>query len=193
MLIFLNSSDPFGLCDKPGEPQCQGILQNLGQFFSNLGAGSDCALNGNCGHTAPGSLGDAVGKLVGFVAFMGRMGNTGDGSEYLDPQIESQGGDRAGSWGNPETLEDHYLRHGSDFGATSAEDYASRAGRFLREGRANGLPTKVDADGVIRMYDPQTNTFGSYNSDGTTRTFFKPTRGAAYWADQKGQPPDGGI
>jgi len=30
------------------------------------------------------------------------------------------------------------------------------------------MPTKIDGDGVIRVYDPKTNIFGSFNADGTT-------------------------
>jgi hypothetical protein len=44
---------------------------------------------------------------------------------------------------------------------------------------------------VIRVYDPETNTFASYNMDGSTKTFFKPrwstfTRGL-YWSQQFGE------
>ena len=46
-------------------------------------------------------------------------------------------------------------------------------GRRLR-GTHFKVPTKVDADGVIRMYDPTTNTFGAYGPDGITRSYFKP-------------------
>lgn len=46
---------------------------------------------------------------------------------------------------------------------------------------------KVDEDGVIRVYDSDTNTFGSYNSDGTTRTYFKPEDGQAFFDSQPGQ------
>jgi hypothetical protein len=62
--------------------------------------------------------------------------------------------------------------------------HAADASEFLLEALEDGYPMKVDADGVIRVYDPETNTFGSYNADGTTRTFFKPKTGAAYWATQ---------
>jgi pyocin large subunit-like protein len=54
-----------------------------------------------------------------------------------------------------------------------------------------GTLAKIDADGVIRVYDPATNTFGSYNANGTTRTFFKPTS-PTYWDRQPGSPPAGG-
>jgi RHS repeat-associated protein len=100
------------------------------------------------------------------------------------------------SWGNPATLEDHFLRHGADFGATSAEDYASQASSFLQRGLRGGAEVKVDSRGVIRVYDPETNTFGAYNADGTTRTFYKPEPAAhgyptnrAYWDAQPGSAP----
>lgn len=35
------------------------------------------------------------------------------------------------SWANPRTLADHFARHGGDFGAKSADDYAAQASGFL--------------------------------------------------------------
>jgi len=37
------------------------------------------------------------------------------------------------------------------------------------------------------VYDESTNTFGSYNSDGSTKTFYKPTDGVEYWNRQPGK------
>jgi pyocin large subunit-like protein len=93
------------------------------------------------------------------------------------------------SWANPSTLADHFARHGADFGATSAEDYASQASQFLQRAQQEGLPTKIDSNGIIRVYDPETNTFGSYNPNGTTRTFYKPPAGINYWSRQPGVAP----
>jgi hypothetical protein len=80
----------------------------------------------------------------------------------------------AESWGNPSSLARHFRDHGADFGATSAEAYAQQASQFLQQSQARGLPTKIGPDGVIRVYDPTTNTFGAYNPNGTTRTFYGP-------------------
>lgn len=91
------------------------------------------------------------------------------------------------SFGNAAKLEDHFVRHGADFGATSAEDYAGRASEFLQRSQRGGLPTKIDEEGVIRAYDPKTNSFGAYNANGTTRTFFKP-RSPTYFQRQPGSP-----
>ncbi len=101
------------------------------------------------------------------------------------------------SWGRLETLEDHFVRHGRDFSATSADEYARQASRFLQRAERQGLPTKIDPrTGVIRVYDPATSTFGSYNPSGTTRTFYKPNPAVHgyptnldYWNAQPGGAP----
>lgn len=74
--------------------------------------------------------------------------------------------------------------------------YAQQASEFLQRSQAESLPTKIDANGVIRTYDPATNTFGAYNADGTTRTFFSPDPAVhglptnlQYWGNQSGGAP----
>jgi pyocin large subunit-like protein len=91
-------------------------------------------------------------------------------------------------WGRPETLQDHFNRHGKDFGSRSPGEYAQQAADFLVDAQRRGLPTKIDGKGVIRVYDPETNTFASYNPNGTTATFFKPKRGIDYWNDPRRCP-----
>jgi pyocin large subunit-like protein len=78
-------------------------------------------------------------------------------------------------WGKPETIQDHFERHGPDFGARSAEEYVQQSQDFYIRAQEEGLPTKIDSLGVVRVYDPETNTFGAYNMNGSTRTFFKPS------------------
>ncbi|MGU3435824.1 hypothetical protein ACNHUS_22740 [Actinomycetes bacterium M1A6_2h] len=89
-------------------------------------------------------------------------------------------------WGDPASLDDHFARHGTDFGARSAQEYAQMATEFSER---TDLPRKVTPDGTIRIYDPSTNTFGAYNADGTTKTFFTPGSGADYWERQPGSAP----
>ncbi len=78
------------------------------------------------------------------------------------------------TWGNLASLEDHFVRHGADFGARSAEDYAAQAWRFRQRARVGGLLVKVDDDGVQRVFDSATGAFAAYNPGGTTKTYFKP-------------------
>ena len=90
------------------------------------------------------------------------------------------------TWGHLASLEDHFRRHGGDFKAKSADDYARLAWEFRERAKREGLLTKVDSDGVVRIYDPKTGAFGAYNRDGTTKTFFKPNS-PGYFDRQPGE------
>lgn len=144
------------------------------------------------------ALPEAALMAVGLRARAARGGSAGAG-RTLGPPLSPPRRTSIGSgvvelppsrsWGRTGSLDDHAARHGADVGATSAADYAGRASRFLQNALRDGLPTKIDAEGVIRVYDPQTNIFAAYNPDGTARTFFAPSRRAAYWTDQPGSAP----
>ena len=105
----------------------------------------------------------------------------------------------ATTWGRADSLADHFARHGhgGDFGAATEGQYAEKASGFFQQGLRDGLPTKLNPkDGSIRIYDPESNTFGAYNADGTTRTFYKldpAQHGYAtnwdYWVSQVGYTP----
>jgi uncharacterized protein YukE len=91
-------------------------------------------------------------------------------------------------WGDPKTLDNHFERHGPDFGAASPTDYVKQAADFLERGLKEKFPTKIDKDGIIRIYDPETDTFGCYNPDGTIKTIFKPGKnGFRYFENQGGE------
>lgn len=137
---------------------------------------------------ADGGLGCRGGGIIGGGGFRG--GGFGSGGSGVGGG--AGGSPHAGSggtnWGNPRTLSDHFQRHGKDFNAPTVNDYARQAADFLRRSQQEGLPTKIGPDGAVRVYDPKTNTFGSYSADGTTRTFFKPTN-PNYFEGQPGAPP----
>jgi pyocin large subunit-like protein len=89
------------------------------------------------------------------------------------------------TWGDPETLDRRYIEHADDFGAQNLEEYAGLANEFFLRSVKERYLQKVDQSGIIRIYDPKSNTFGAYNANGTTRTFFKPTN-PSYWDRQSG-------
>ena len=93
------------------------------------------------------------------------------------------------TWGSPRSLADHFERHGSDFQARSADDYAAQAWQFLVRAKSDGLPAKLDSEGVVRIFDPRSGAFAAYNPDGTTKTYFKPGR-REYFDDQPGRTVD---
>ena len=99
-------------------------------------------------------------------------------------------------WANPGKLHDHAWDgptrpngppHAPDFGASSQQQYAKAAYQFLADAKASGYELKLQGN-TLRIYDPATNSFGSY---GTVRTFFKPKDQGVHWTTQNGSPPTG--
>ena len=173
---FQELTQPAAIAQRQQQEQVIGLVEGIPGPGTALGIAaavdpsSDATLGARALH-----LGNAVGSVLPLL---------GDGAAI------------AGTWGNDATLADHFLRHGADFGSTSANAYSQQASQFLLDSQAQGFPTKIDASGVIRVYDPGTNAFGSYNANGTTRTFFTPDPAAHgyptnldYWNAQPGVAP----
>lgn len=95
------------------------------------------------------------------------------------------------TWGNLDSLQDHFVRHGGDFASSSPDDYAAKAWLFLQRAKREGLPMKWDdSDRTLRVWDPKSRSFAAYDNRGKTRTFFKPSN-PAYWDRQPGRPVSG--
>lgn len=91
------------------------------------------------------------------------------------------------TWGRMDTLQDHFVRHGPDFQSRSPDEYAAQAWLLLQRGKRGELPMKWDdADGTLRVFDPQTRAFAAYNRQGMTKTFFRPGN-PSYWQRQPGR------
>ena len=71
------------------------------------------------------------------------------------------------------------------FNSPNFQDYARKEQELYR-GRTH-YQNKTDSDGVTRIYDAETNSFGSYNSQGKTITFFKPSQRQRYFDRQRGE------
>jgi pyocin large subunit-like protein len=81
-------------------------------------------------------------------------------------------------------LDEHYAKHGAEFGHITRQDYLRQA-QLLRDVAAGGpvLETRR-ADGVTTRFDRQTGAFIAFNPNGTIRTFFKPNDGERYYRRQ---------
>jgi pyocin large subunit-like protein len=98
--------------------------------------------------------------------------------------------------GNPrgfrtgERLDDHFARHGAEFGAASAAEYLALA-RTLRDAPVGGDVLEIvrGIDGVVSRFDRRTGAFLAADPDGTIRTFFKPNDGEAYFRRQARRAP----
>ena len=87
-------------------------------------------------------------------------------------------------------LEEHYQKHGAEFGRVTIDDYLVMA-QSLRDAPVGGavLEAVRSSDGVISRFDRTTGAFLAADPDGTIRTFFKPNDGEAYFRRQANRRP----
>ena len=81
-------------------------------------------------------------------------------------------------------LDEHYAKHGTEFGSISKADYL-RLAQELRDAPVGGPILEAKRpDGAVTRFDRRKGYFGAYNPDGTIRTFFIPAAGESYFRRQ---------
>lgn len=83
------------------------------------------------------------------------------------------------------SLQDHFEKHGAEFGDITIEEYLARA-CALRDAPLSSdvLEVRRDSDGVISRFDKKSGGFVAFHDDKTIRTFFRPNDGEAYFRRQ---------
>jgi pyocin large subunit-like protein len=119
----------------------------------------------------------AVFRLTGPPAPTPRM----DATEASSPTqaVWSHGADGASA-----NAQEHWQKHGGDFPELhGAEEYDRAALDFVHH-PPPGTQVKHRGNGDTLFFDPSTGDFAVEDEDGEPRTFFRPRRGADYWARQ---------
>ena len=81
-------------------------------------------------------------------------------------------------------LDEHYEKHGAEFGHITKQDYLRQA-QLLRDAKVGGpVLETVRADRVTTRFDRETGAFIAFNPNSTIRTFFKPNDGERYYRRQ---------
>jgi pyocin large subunit-like protein len=130
----------------------------------------------------------AAAILVCWTHLADRGGGRLFAPEAMAAEPHSPAGQK--SWGasvgfaDPRRLDQHYQKHGAEFGPLTKLDYLHQA-QLLRDARV-GDPVlqTVRPDGVVTRFDRQTGAFIAFNPSGTIRTFFKPNDGERYYRRQ---------
>lgn len=81
-----------------------------------------------------------------------------------------------------ELLQEHFDKHGAEFGYTSTDEYLEGANRVIASAEALHKLEAEDGDDVY--YLEATNEFVIVSTDGYLRTYFKPEDGKAYFDRQ---------
>ena len=81
-------------------------------------------------------------------------------------------------------LDEHYSKHGAEFGNISKQDYL-RLAQELRDAPPGGPILEARrSNGEFSRFDRRHGYFGAYNRDGTIITFFIPNDGERYFRRQ---------
>ena len=81
-------------------------------------------------------------------------------------------------------LNEHYQKHGHEFGAISKAEYLEQA-RTLRDRPAGGDVLEIRRpDGVVTRFDRAAGSFIAFDADLTIRTYFRPNDGERYFRRQ---------
>ena len=88
---------------------------------------------------------------------------------------------------SPAQFEEHYQKHGAEFGSISKAEYL-RLAQELRDTPPGGPILEARRpNGEFSRFDRRRGYFGAYNPDRTIRTFFIPTNGERYFWRQAGR------
>lgn len=89
---------------------------------------------------------------------------------------------------SPQQLDEHYLKHGPEFGAISKGEYL-RLAQELRDAPPGGPILEARRpNGEFSRFDRRHGYFGAYNRNGAIRTFFIPNNGERYFRRQASRP-----
>jgi len=84
----------------------------------------------------------------------------------------------------PELLDEHYAKHGAEFGSISKAEYL-RLAQELRDAPVGGPILEARRpNGEFSRFDRRHGYFGAFNPDRTIRTFFIPNNGERYFQRQ---------
>lgn len=100
---------------------------------------------------------------------------TSTNSNRSDPRL------RAIGFRSRTKLEQHYEKHGREFGNVSLDEYLSMA-QDLRDAPLSDRVIEANqAGGTVSRFDRKTGAFTAFDRDLTIRTFFKPNGGENYF------------
>jgi RHS repeat-associated protein len=83
-----------------------------------------------------------------------------------------------------EALREHFEKHGAEFGFKTAAQYLKAAVRFVANNAEQGTVSFTRTNGDRIIYRIATNEFAVISRANVIRTYFSPTAGAAYYAEQ---------
>ncbi len=120
--------------------------------------------------------------LVILVLLLGKVFNIDINWKEIDTNFGSQENSVSLEFRNETLWEDHFKKHGSEFGYKSKEEYLKGANEVINSSTSKHKTESEDGDEIY--YDEDKNEIVFISSDGYIRTYFKPSDGINYYNRQ---------
>ncbi len=123
-----------------------------------------------------------AGLLVILALFIGKVFNVDISSLWQDTNYTKEQSISSLQFRNEKFLEEHFVKHGNEFGYSSKEEYLAGANKVISS--PSSLHKKEGEDGDDIYYDKNSNEIVFVSGDGYIRTYFKPSEGIDYYNRQ---------
>ena len=120
--------------------------------------------------------------VVLLLSFIGKVFNINFDALNIGSVLQSQKADGVLEFRNDNLWEEHFLKHGSEFGYTTKEDYLEGANEVVTSASSKHKQEAEDGDDIY--YDAENNEIVFVSKDGYIRTYFKPSDGIEYYNRQ---------
>ena len=123
-----------------------------------------------------------AGLLVILALFISKVFNIDILSLWQDTNYTNEQSISSLQFRNEKLLEDHFVKHGNEFGYSTKEEYLAGANRVINS--SSSLHKQEGEDGDDIYYDKNNNEIVFVSEDGYIRTYFKPSEGIDYYNRQ---------
>ena len=120
--------------------------------------------------------------VVLLLSFIGKVFNINFDALNIGSVLQSQKADGVLEFRNDNLWEEHFLKHGGEFGYTTKEDYLEGANEVVTSASFKHKQEAEDGDDIY--YDAENNEIVFVSKDGYIRTYFKPSDGIEYYNRQ---------
>jgi len=168
----VNLIDPLGLCPSTGEMLYDFMIGDDINTLRDPNAGAGYKLMAAASIASNFTPGGGVVKGVKLVRL------TSKGMKFT---VKGAG---KNVFKSQELLDSHYTKHASEFGNITKDQYLKGAQNLTNSNPGGNILTKARPNGDALFYNKATNEFAVKASDGTIRTYFKPTDGINYFNRQ---------
>lgn len=120
--------------------------------------------------------------LVLIVLFLGKLFNIDINWQAIGTNFGTQESNLSLQFRNETMWEDHFEKHGSEFGYKTKEEYLKGANEVINSSTSKHKIEAEDGDEIY--YDEDKNEIVFVSTDGYIRTYFKPNDGINYYNRQ---------